>query len=552
MMAQLLRVSRLAARCEKTGESAQEAIGHEAVARAVQHDGLRDAGRRRFTQGAIAAAVGVGAITPTAWAGASQLRRMFSSGGGGIAVVGAGIAGLGCAFELARNGVQARVYEAASRVGGRCWSLRGVFPGQVAERGAEFIGASHHTMLGYARMFGLQLEDASQFPGETRYRFDGADYSEAQVVEEYRAFAASIREDLNALSFPSADRHTEADALFDFMSLDDYLTLHGAGRLLRKVIGAAYAAEYGAGIDELSAISFLRFIYGDNRNKFGPNGDNRHFHVVDGNDRITTALAQRLPTPVQLGHRLIAVRKLADGRVRLTFDLGGRRVQYDHDAVVLALPFPTLRNVHLDASLELPAWKRFAIDTAMMGQNSKLIVGFKQSYWYQRHGSNGSVYSDRADLQATWESNAINGGESRGMLSHYIGGRAARAVDPKRVQSQARAFLGELELALPGANEAVQRNASGGVLAFAENWARNPYSFGAYSCPRPGYFTTAADNEAKPVGNVLFAGEHTSSFYEWQGFMEGAALSGLRAAGEAIALMRSRPSMVEALRRAWG
>ena len=50
--------------------------------------------------------------------------------------------------------------------------------------------------------------------------------------------------------------------------------------------------------------------------------------------------------------------------------------------------------------------------------------------------------------------------------------------------------------------------------------------------------TTIADNEAKPVGNLYFAGEHTSSFYEWQGFMEGAALSGVRAAGEVYAALR--------------
>ena len=53
-------------------------------------------------------------------------------------------------------------------------------------------------------------------------------------------------------------------------------------------------------------------------------------------------------------------------------------------------------------------------------------------------------------------------------------------------------------------------------------------------CNHPGYFTTIADNEAKPVGNLYFAGEHTSSFYEFQGFMEGAALSGIRAAREIL------------------
>ena len=40
--------------------------------------------------------------------------------------------------------------------------------------------------------------------------------------------------------------------------------------------------------------------------------------------------------------------------------------------------------------------------------------------------------------------------------------------------------------------------------------------------------------EGKAVGNLHFAGEHANSFYEWQGFMEGALLSGIAAAGEIL------------------
>jgi monoamine oxidase len=36
--------------------------------------------------------------------------------------------------------------------------------------------------------------------------------------------------------------------------------------------------------------------------------------------------------------------------------------------------------------------------------------------------------------------------------------------------------------------------------------------------------------EGQPAGNLFFAGEHTNSFHEWQGFMEGAVLSGIDAA----------------------
>src|SRR5262249_55254123 len=72
------------------------------------------------------------------------------------------------------------------------------------------------------------------------------------------------------------------------------------------------------------------------------------------------------------------------------------------------------------------------------------------------------------------------------------------------------------------------------LLAHLEHWPSNPLTKGAYTCNQPGYFTTIADNERKPAGNLFFAGEHTSSFYEWQGFMEGGAVSGLRAAAEVL------------------
>ncbi len=536
MMAKLLRIARLAERCEQTGQSPEEAIGQE---------GLRNAGRRQFAKGAIAASatVAVGSLAPTAFARIAQLGIPGFGGRGGsssVAIVGAGLAGLSCASELARLGIQAKVFEAAERVGGRCSSLRGFFPGQVVERGGEFINSSHQTMIGYARQLGLELEDFSIFPGTSYYHFGGRMYSEAQVVEEYRTFTASIRQDLGALSYPTADRFTETDALFDFMSLDDYLILHGAGGLLRSVISAAYMSEYGAGIEELSAISFLRFIYSDKRSKLAPFGvfGGEHFRVVEGNDRITTGLAARLPKPVAVGHKLLAVRKLSGGRLRLSFDVAGRTIQSDHDVVVMTLPFSVLRDVQMDASLELPAWKRLAINNAGMGDHSKLMLGFKQPYWYVRHGLNGTGYSDSGMMQSTWEANPSKSNDTRAVLAGYAGGSRSSSLKLASLQADAKTFLGYLEQVLPGANDAVQRNARGDVLAFTENWSNNPLSKGSHTCNRPGYFTTIAHNEAKAIGNLLFAGEHTSSFYEWQGFMEGAALSGLRAASEVYTLAR--------------
>jgi len=51
-----------------------------------------------------------------------------------------------------------------------------------------------------------------------------------------------------------------------------------------------------------------------------------------------------------------------------------------------------------------------------------------------------------------------------------------------------------------------------------------------YTCNQPGYFTTEEGWLGEPAGNLAFAGEHTDSFYNFQGFIEGAAVSGSRAA----------------------
>lgn len=535
-MAQLLRLARLAERGNTTGRDLAEAV--------AQEDALADPSRRRMLQhvAAGAAAAGAGVLAPPVLAaggasGAALLARFGLGGPSSVAVVGAGLAGLACASELARNGVGTRVFEASGRVGGRVWSVRNVFPGQVAERGAEFIGAGHHAMLGYARMLGLPLEPVEAPAGLAFHHFQGRRYTEAQVLDEFRAFAAVIQDDLSALGAPSADRFGGQAELFDYMTVSEYLDLYDAGGLLRSVVRNAYLAEFGADIDEVSAISFLRFVSGDRRSKLGP-GAGGALRVAGGNDLIATGLAARLPQPVRFGHQLLAVKRLASGRVRLTFDTGGARVQSDHDAVVLALPSAVLREVAFDASVALPAWKQQAIAQSSMGQSTRMLVGFQRPFW-RSGGANGRGDADLPYLQTTWEGNPSKAGGGGAVLAHQAGGAAARLLVAQTAQSDAAAFVAALEEVLPGATGAASRDKRGKLLVLTENWGANPLARGAFACPRPGYFTTVAHHEAKPVGNLLFAGEHTSSFYEWQGFMEGAALSGLRAAAETLALVRA-------------
>jgi monoamine oxidase len=199
-----------------------------------------------------------------------------------------------------------------------------------------------------------------------------------------------------------------------------------------------------------------------------------------------------------------------------------------------------LRQVQLDASLGLPDWKRYAIDNLAYGTNSKMMLGFDARPWYTLHGSNGSSYSDLTNHQSTWETNPARATAGSAILTDYSGGRRGARLDLARAQAEAALFLADLDRVYPGAAAAATRLPRNRLRVHLENWSRNPLANGSYTCNQPGYFTTIADNEARPIGNVFFAGEHTSSFYEWQGFMEGAALSGLRAAGEVLAMLKGK------------
>ena len=531
----LRRAIRLAFHSDRAEVPPRETVERVVEARRAY---LKHRDRRRFL-GGVAAGIGTAALAPLALAVPRPRPRRAS---GSVAIVGAGLAGLACADSLAARGIVATVFEGSARAGGRCFSLFGVFPGQVAERGGEFIDTTHSAMRHYANELDLALEDVGKSPGEVFYFVNGQQHEEREVVEEFRAFVPAMNADLRQVGQPTASSFTDAERQLDFTSLAEYLDTRGAGPLLRSVIDVAYTTEYGLEIAQQSCLNFLLFVHADRRSKFHPFGvfSDERFHVVEGNQGIADGLARRLPGEIHLSHTLMAAQRQPDGRIRLTVDTGGGTVERDWDAVVLAIPFSTLRDVELDdMSLLLSPEKRNAIDHLAYGTNSKMMIGFDGRPWFTPLGSSGDSFSDLPNHQNTWETNPARATTTSAILTDYSGGARGASLDPAITAAEAALFLADLEKVYPGAGAAVPRDQHGApTRVHLENWTRNPLARGSYTCNQPGYFTTIAGNEAPPVGNLFFAGEHTSSFYEQQGFMEGAALSGQRAAGEVYRFLR--------------
>jgi monoamine oxidase len=521
--------------------SAQDALGS-----LEEHASTRSSrliSRRRFLveAGAIGTALALGTMVPRESVAAKPMSPSLSVG-----IVGAGLAGLACADTLKTRGIRASIYDAGTRSGGRCWSLRGFFQGQVAEQGGELIDTLHKTMLGYARRFGLAVEDGTKEPGEVFYYFSGQRYTEAAVVTEFRDFVSVIRTDLRRLSREViATDHTTDDAALDQISLLAYLegqnaTGIAAGPVAKSAIIAAYEAEYGLAASEQSCLNFLLFIHPDRRSTFTPFGvfSDERYHLVDGNDRIIEGLTRELPGQITYDRTLLRVRRVSDGRIELTFQEGPRTTIVTHDVAVLAIPFSTLRFVELDAGLILPPAQRQAILTLGYGTNAKTNIGFSSRPW-RTLSSNGTSYSDLSNHQTTWESNPTRGSDTRAILLDYSSGQRGARLNPTDLQIEVQRFLQDLNHVYPGAMEAAAL-IQGRYLAHLEHWPSNTLAKGSYTCYRPGQFTAVAGLEGVPADNLFFAGEHTNSFYEWQGFMEGAARSGITAARSILAAAKAR------------
>lgn len=539
----IVRAIRLARAFEEQGISTREGLERAAAARERRRtrpaDSQAGTTRRDLLKGMGATALGVLGL-PLA---ARATPRVNAS----VGIVGAGLAGLSAADALVAAGIAATIYEGRDRIGGRQWSMGGafqgpvMFPGQVVERGGELIDTTHITMKGYAKQLGLKLEDVTKewLPGEVSYFFEGTHVAEAEIVDHLRVLVDALRPTMASLSnYVAWNSYSEFDARLDRMTLRQLLEDHGASPLLTRVIDTVYTIEYGREIDRQSSLALLFFMHIDKRSRFQPFGvfSDERYHVLGGNEQIAQGLAARLPGRIDLGMRLVAARALSDGRIQLTFDRAGSTVTAVHDAVVLTLPYSTLRLVELHRSLGIPDWQRQVINRFDYAQNTKVNVGFSSRVWGE-YGSEGASYSDLPNHQCTWEPNPKAATPGNAVLLDYSGGQRAERLDPSRVDVEAQRWLTDLDRIWPGAAAAAKRTAGGKLLAHMQHWPSDPFSLGSYTSNPPGYFTQWEGRVGSPVGNLFFAGEHTDSFFEWQGFMEGACNSGIRAATE---LLRSR------------
>jgi monoamine oxidase len=469
-----------------------------------------------------------------------------------IAIVGGGIAGLSAALALADKGIASTIYEASTeRVGGRMHSDRSGYwgSGQITEFCGELIDGNHLTIRHLAQRFNLPTVDlaAAQPNGSTdTYWFLDGYYSADQADKDFQPIHNTLQGQVQATSYPTTYAiYTDAGVAFDQMTVYDWIETYvsgGHGSAMGRMLDAAYNEEYGAETRDQSALNLMYLLgYSASPGNFSIYGkSNERYHIAGGNQQLPEAIANYLGLQsIRQGWAMQSLKRNANGTVSMSFSTPGKLQTVTADHVILCMSFSVLRTLDTTQA-GFDARKQTAITQLGSGRNSKLQLQFANRYWNTQGPwglSNGNVYAD-VGFQNAWDATRAQGG-APGILVNYGGGDYAAGFTPStpysnaatntQVAAYAKAWLKQLEILFPG----ISKQWTGKATLSAPSF--DPLLRCSYSYWKPGQYVGFSGYEGVPQGAVHFAGEHCSQ--DFQGFMEGGAMEGVRAAKEILAAL---------------
>ncbi|HEX2860718.1 MAG TPA: NAD(P)/FAD-dependent oxidoreductase [Lacunisphaera sp.] len=420
-----------------------------------------------------------------------------------ILVIGAGVAGLAAARELARRGWHVRLLEARDRAGGRVFSAKPAGWPHPVELGAEFIHGGTPTLQKLLRRAG-----ARSHPVETNmwWQEDGRLELVPDFWSRIRRLAGRIPWRNRGLSFQQF--------------------LRTKGRKLDprdRHLAEVYVASFNAApIGNLSAHA-LRADHA---------GADTEDARIDGRyDAVVDALQKNWPgrrVDLQLQSPVREIRWKPNAVTVLAQTASGKIATHRAQAAVITLPLGVLqaRTVRF-----LPALgeKQRVISRLGWGQVVRVVFRFRPGFWSapflppalaQKSGRGFGFVNAPAEAVPVWW--ALT--PPAPVLTGWAGGPAAAALDGSTPAAIRDAGLKSLASLFHTTRAELKRWLADWCT---HDWTGDPFSRGAYSYVVAGQEDAPAQL-AKPVaGTLFFAGEAAARDV---GTVHGAIESGLQAA----------------------
>ncbi|MDB4906183.1 MAG: amine oxidase [Gemmatimonadetes bacterium] len=435
-----------------------------------------------------------------------------------VAIVGAGVAGLAAARDLAEHGFTVEVLEARDRIGGRVFTTWTDAIAHPIELGAEFLHGDTPETDRISREAGatiLDIEGDRWYSERTRFRPSPDDFFEKLDI---------IMKRLKKLKGPD-------------VSFGEFLdTMPGGRRFARE---RALARQWVQGFHAAEPALASARALADGGSPGDDEEEQRQARLADGYSAIPDHLASALPRAPRLGTVVTEV-AWSRGDVELTLrSTSGRALpSLAARAVVVTVPLSVLKAPRdVEGSIvfapELPVARREEMGRLEMGHVLRLSVVLDERVWItdpprvMKAGekslrSMAFLHPARGGMPVVWTTYPVEAP----MLIAWMGGPAAVALQregrPAIEQRIVRALAETLHMTPRRFDKHV-------VACHLHDWTADPYSQGAYSYVGVGG-TESAVALARPVqGTLFFAGEAYDSEGR-NGTVEGALGSGRKAA----------------------
>lgn len=430
-----------------------------------------------------------------------------------VIVLGAGLAGLSAARDLAAAGVDVLVVEARDRVGGRV-EQQHLPDGRTVQLGGEVVGRAHTAYLGLVEELGLTLTRSyTAEPGEIvratpegvsagdpPHWFGPGDSTEhQQATEDFVALAKTVD--------PEDPWSHEHAADLDALSVGGWLRTRGTSPAVVRLWEIGQLGLASGSNERTSLLSALRKQAAVPSEGHYDYEDWEGLRVAEGSATVALRMAAELGPQVRLGAPVTAVDIRPE---RCTVRLcGGETVT--SSAVVCALPVGPLREI---AVTGVSAARLSSLHSQRQALAAKLVAAYDRPFWQER-GLSGLSECEGV-LGSTWP-------QSTSVLSALVPPERYGVLLGMPAQLRQAELLADVE-ALYGPDAARP------TAAWLRMWGTDPWT--------QGYVTQWVPGDVMRVGPLH--GTHEPPFYvcgsdQWvAGYMEGAVRTGRGAAKEVL------------------